>query len=93
MDLIQEYKMINVICEINLEFEPALLPPLRGHRGHYERELIKDFIFSIILHHKTWSYLTNEIVFAILKNCFISKKQVRCLSLKKTQTVAICYIV
>ena len=60
-DLIQKYKLINRIDEINWEFEPALLSPRGGHRGLYERELIKDndqrFYFFNNRAAQDWNYL------------------------------------
>ena len=79
-DLIQKYKLINGIDEINLEFEPVLLPPLGCHRGYYIRELIKDcdqrFYFFNNRTAQDWNYLTDELVSASLTNGFKNKLDV-----------------
>ena len=79
-DLIQNYKLINAIDEINWEFEPVLLPPRGGHRGYYERELIKDcdqrFYFFNNRTAQDWNYLTDEIVSASSTNGFKNKLDV-----------------
>jgi len=41
-DLIQKFKDISKIDEINWEIKPVALPPRRGHRSYFERELIKN---------------------------------------------------
>ena len=79
-DLIQKYKLINAIDELNWEFEPVLLPPRGGHRGYYERELIKDcdqrFYFFNNRTAQDWNYLTDEIVSASSTNGFKNKLDV-----------------
>ena len=69
-DLIQKYKLINGIDEINWEFEPVLVPP----REYYETELIKDcdqrFYFFNNITAQDWKYLTDEIVSASSTNDF-----------------------
>ena len=78
--MIQNLKLINVIDEINLEFEPLLRPPRGGHRVYNERELIKDcdqsFIFSIIEPHKTgiiWqTKLYRQVQPTVLKKSWMS---------------------
>ena len=72
--------MINAIDEINWEFKPVLLPPRGGHRGYYERELIKDFdqIFYFFNNRtaQDWNSLTDEIVSASSTNGFKNKLDV-----------------
>ena len=71
---------MNGIDEINWEFEPALLSPREGHRGHYERELIKDcdqrFYFFIDRKAQDCNYLTDEIVSASSTNVYENKLDV-----------------
>ena len=66
--------------EINWEFEPVLLSPRGGHRGYYERELIKDcdqrFYFFNNQTAQDWNYLTDEIVSASSINGFKNKLDV-----------------
>ena len=76
-DLIQKYKLINAIDEINWEFELVLLPSRGGHRGYYERELIivcdQRFYFLNNRTAQDWNYLTDEIVSASSTNGFKTK--------------------
>ena len=73
-DLIQKFKIENKMDEINWEFEPTVLPPRGGHRGYFQRELIKDcnqrynFFNNRIVN--VWNSLPDEIVAATSKNVF-----------------------
>ena len=63
--MIQKYKLVNGIDEINWEYKPLLLPPRGGHRGYYDRELIKDcnliFYFFNNRTAQDWIYLTDKV--------------------------------
>ena len=60
--------------EINLKFELTVLPPRGGHRGYFQRELIKDcnqrynFFNNRIVN--VWNSLPDEIVAATSTNVF-----------------------
>ena len=60
-DLIQKFKDISKIDEINWEIKPVALPPRRGHRSYFERELIKTATKLIKNCDQRFNYFNNRI--------------------------------
>ena len=76
-DLIQKFKDISKIDEINWEVKPVALPPREGHRSYFERELIKncDQRFNFFNNRITqaWNAIPDEILIANNTNSFKNK--------------------
>ena len=72
--LIQFYKIINGIDDVNWHAAPKLRPPRRGHRGHYEMELVRNCGARLkFFNNRTvtkWNSLPDSVVFADSVNSF-----------------------
>ena len=73
-DLIQFYKIDQNIDEVNWHAAPILRPPRGGHRGYYEKEMVRNcevrsnFFNNRIV--SKWNSLPDTVVFADSVNSF-----------------------
>ena len=76
-DLIQQYKIINNLDEINWYSSPTLLPPRGNHRGFYIREVVRNcgerhnFFNNRIA--SSWNSLPDSVIQAESDNAFKSR--------------------